>query len=88
MIPTAEEFLKKYSIEEFDEGGYLGIDEKEASKMMIEFAKLHVESFKKKLEWEGLDGISEWGGNPYTGEGSDYLSIDKLNSIYPDSNIK
>lgn len=39
---TAEEFLKKYNIESYDEGGYLGIDEKEASKMMIEFAKMHV----------------------------------------------
>ncbi len=41
-IPTAEEFQRDYSIEYYDEGGYQGIEEKEVSKMLIKFAKLHV----------------------------------------------
>lgn len=46
-IPTAEEFQRDYSIEYYDEGGYQGIEEKEVSKMLIEFAKLHVKEALK-----------------------------------------
>mgnify|MGYP001221541229 CR=1 FL=1 len=49
MIPTAEEFQKNYSIEYYDEGGYQGIEEKEVSKMLIEFTKLHAVRIIKKL---------------------------------------
>jgi len=54
-IPTAEGFQKKYLIEYYDEGGYQGIDEKEVSKMLIEFAKLHVEEALLAAE-EEVDG--------------------------------
>jgi len=48
-IPTAEEWLlnhkemSKYDVASYDESGYLGVDEEALYKMMIEFAKLHVE---------------------------------------------
>lgn len=50
-IPTVEEFQKNYSIEYYDEGGYQGIEEKEVSKMLIEFAKLHVEVALKEASF-------------------------------------
>ena len=51
--PTAEEWLlnhkemSKYDIEDYDEGGYLGVNEGALYKIMIEFAKLHVEAALK-----------------------------------------
>jgi hypothetical protein len=53
-IPTAEEWLlnhkemSKYDVEDYDEGGYLGVNEGELYKIMIEFAKLHVEAALKE----------------------------------------
>lgn len=77
-IPTAEEFQKKYSIEYYDEGGYQGIEEKEVSKMLIKFAKLHVEAALKqfKIVFSEID-------DPYPFEKND-----KLTDIYPLIDIK
>lgn len=56
-IPTAEEWLlnhkemSKYDVESYDEGGYLGVNEGALYKMMIEFAKLHVEAALKAAEY-------------------------------------
>ena len=53
-IPTAEEWLlnhkemSKYDVASYDEGGYLGVDEEALYKIMIEFAKLHVEAALKE----------------------------------------
>ena len=53
IIPTAEEWLlnhkemSKYDVADYDEGGYLGVNEKALYKIMIEFAKLHVEAALK-----------------------------------------
>jgi hypothetical protein len=46
-IPTADEFQRNYSIEYYDEGGYQGVEEEEVSKMLIDFAKLHIEAALK-----------------------------------------
>jgi hypothetical protein len=49
-IPTAEEWLlnhdtlSQFDVEEHDEGGYLGINSNALYKIMIEFAKMHVEA--------------------------------------------
>jgi hypothetical protein len=43
--------MSKYDIEDYDEGGYLGVNEKALYKIMIEFAKLHVEqALKAKVD--------------------------------------
>lgn len=47
-LPTAEEFQRNYSIEEYGEGGYLGINETVCSKMLVDFAKLHVQAALKE----------------------------------------
>ena len=36
----------------------------------------------------GLNDITTWYGNPYTGEGSDYLDLNKILNAYPEDNIK
>jgi hypothetical protein len=53
-IPTAEEFQRDYSIEYYDESGYQGIEEKEVSKMLIKFAKLHVEMALKEANKKAI----------------------------------
>jgi hypothetical protein len=62
QIPTAEEWLlnhkelSKYDVAEHDEGGYLGVNEDNLYKIMVEFAKLHVEAALKeaseKATWQ------------------------------------
>ena len=53
-IPTAEEWLlnhkemSKYDVADYDEGGYSGVNEGVLYKIMIEFAKLHVEQALKE----------------------------------------
>ena len=54
-IPTAEEWLLNhkelsiYHLEEYDEGGYLGVNEEALYKIMIEFTKLHCEAQLKSI---------------------------------------
>lgn len=81
-IPTAEEFL------EMNVGREMKSVPKYIEKLMIEFARLHVEAAINTIYDNGLDDATEWSGNPYTGEGSDYLSLDKLKKSYPINNIK
>jgi hypothetical protein len=53
MTQTAEQWLLNhktlsvYGVVEFDEGGYLGVDDDKVYEIMIEFAKLHVEAALK-----------------------------------------
>jgi hypothetical protein len=87
-IPTAEEFLlnhpelSQYDVAEYDEGGYLGVNENKLHQIMIEFAKLHVQAALS----EALDSI------PCLGSSSDIATYEEvedavLNS-YPFENIK
>jgi hypothetical protein len=52
-LPTAKEWLLNhkelsiYHLEEYDEGGYLGVNEEALYKIMIEFAKLYVQEALK-----------------------------------------
>lgn len=90
-IPTAEEFLQdSFTISHFYNDKYeqMMCFSDEVQKAMIEFAKFHVEAFKEKLYDAGISGISTWEGNPYNGEGSEYLDTDKISRIYPLENIK
>lgn len=54
-LPTAKEWLSNHKelsvhdVASYDEGGYLGVDERALYTIMIEFAKLHVEAIKKEL---------------------------------------
>ena len=54
-LPTAKEWLLNhkelsiYHLEEYDEGGYLGVNEEALYKIMIEFAKLHCEEQSKAI---------------------------------------
>jgi len=80
MIITAEKFQKNYSIEYYDEGGYQGIEEQELSKMLIEFAKMHVKQALKQssenVESYVIEGlVSE-------------VDRDSILNAYPLENIK
>ena len=52
-IPTAKEWLlnhkelSSHDVAYYDEGGYQGVDEDNLHKIMIEFAKFHVEAALK-----------------------------------------
>jgi hypothetical protein len=50
-IPSAKEFAEsnQYGLEEYDEGGYLGINTKYFADKLIEFAKLHVQACKEDI---------------------------------------
>lgn len=74
-VPTAEDF-KKYS-------GFI-----EETDRLIEFAKLHVDAAIKSIYNVGVNDVTEWSGNPYTGEGSYYLCLEQLEKQYPLDNIK
>ena len=84
MIPTAEEWLSNnkemsvYDVAEYDEGGYLGIDEKALYKIMNEYAKFHVEAARKefKMVFSEIDDVYP------------FMKDDKLLDIYPLTNIK
>ena len=87
MIPTAKEILEKNE--------YLVRVETDSSlikspyiRAMIEFAKFHCEAQAKEIYNKGLDGLVKWDGNPYTGEGSDYLDRDSIINAYPLTLIK
>jgi hypothetical protein len=90
-IPTAEKFQRNYSIEYYDEGGYQGIEEKEVSKMLIEFTKLHVEAALKQasekaiLDSTYIDHIGEFEDIPLY----DYFVVkESILDAYPLENIK
>ena len=85
-IPTAEEFFKstipKYqSVSEFMTDGDIFYQARE-------FAKLHVKAALEAIYEKGLNELTTWDGNPFTGEGSDYLNEDKILNAYPETNIK
>ena len=89
---TAEEFAIKNFMD--IESGYsyeYSLDKVQKillRKAMIEFAKYHVEQAARMYENRGLYDITTWSGNPYTGEGSDYLDVNKMLKGYPLENIK
>lgn len=67
---------------------FIKVTKEDLKKAIIEFTKAHVEQALRAVYNEGLDGVSSWSGNPYTGEGSDYLDLDKILKVYPESKIK
>jgi len=88
-IPTAEEFQRNYSIEEYDEGGYIGINESVCSKMMVDFAKLHVKealkqaSIKVKIENDPYeDEFGDW----HFGRG--WIDMESILNSYDQKNIR
>lgn len=79
-MKTAKEFFNSYSLEEYDEGGYLGLDDDIGAKMLIEFAKMHLEAAKIEIS-EKATCMDE---DPF------YSSMIDKNSIldtYPPENI-
>lgn len=84
-IRTAEQVLNDYdSFEHYEDKAFI---EKKCLSAMREFAKLHVEAALRAVHEKGIDHITEWSGNPYTGEGSDGLSEEKILKAYPLTNI-
>ncbi len=81
---TAKELWSKH----FDGLHWDDITPEKEQKYAIEFAKYHVEQALKNIYNSSTYGITSWCGNPYTGEGSDYLDYDKIIKIYPLENIK
>lgn len=55
---------------------------------MKDNALAHVNAALEAVYEAGLTDITKWDGNPYTGEGSDYLDKDKILKCYPTTNIK
>jgi hypothetical protein len=91
-IPSAEEWLSNhkelssYDVAYHDEGGYQGVDENKLYKIMIEFAKLHVEAaLKAASEKVSLTDFAY----EFLQEGADD-AIDKetILNAYPLDNIK
>ena len=91
-IPSAEEWLSNhkelssYDVAYHDEGGYQGVDENKLYKIMIEFAKLHVEAaLKAASEKVSLTDFAY----EFLQEGA-YDAIDKETILndYPLDNIK
>ena len=82
IIPTAEEHFSEY----FKKSGYT--NQSDLIQWGIEFTKLHIVACKEEIYNKGLDGLVKWGGNPYTGEGSDYLDKDSIMNTYPLEKIK
>jgi hypothetical protein len=86
IIPTAEEWLlnhkelSKYDVAEHDEGGYLGVNEDNLYKIMIEFAKLHVEA-ALKAAYENIEYTEVDSSVPY-------VVKDSILNSYPLENIK
>jgi hypothetical protein len=86
-IPTAEEMLKA-ECPSFDKNPIEYLTNGELYIKMKEFAKLHVQAALEAIANGTLNDISSWDGNPYTGEGSEYLDRDKILNAYPLTNIK
>lgn len=82
-VISAKEFLELE--ENYD---VLSGDKDSIERALIEFAKLHVKAALDSVYNAGLDGVTTWFGNPYTFEGSDYLSQTKIHKTYPLENIK
>jgi hypothetical protein len=100
---TAEEFLIQYYDEGGDGPSFIESVREQMSEMAgfdfdtlidgiesyaIHKAKYHVEQAISAIEQKGIDGITSWSGNPYTGEGSDYLDVEKMLDAYPEKNFK
>lgn len=83
-ILTAKEFVLK-ELEDYISSDYLP---PEIYSFMIEFAKMHREAIIQTIFEKGLSELTEWSGNPYSGEGSDYLSLELLEKAYPEDKIK
>ena len=87
---TAEEWLtnhkdlSKYDLENHDEGGYLGINDSHLYKIMIEFAKLHVEAALKSI-WDKSEEWDNGFNNPIRVIDND---LELIVNIYPLDNIK
>ena len=85
-METAEEYFDR----RYRELGINHEDEVNGNdvKVAIEFAQLHLEKAIKNIANSSLSDVTEWSGNPYSGEGSDELSEKKILELYPLSNIK
>jgi hypothetical protein len=91
-IPSAEDWLSNhkelssYDVAYHDEGGYQGVDENKLYKIMIEFAKLHVEA---ALKAASVSAEIENCGNPYDpSDDSKCVSETSILNAYPLDNIK
>jgi hypothetical protein len=73
-VPTAKELIKKNFFSQ------------ETEELMIDFAKMHIEAFKKEIEYQGLNSITK--ESIKNSAMYDTLDIEALSSIYPESNIK
>ena len=80
-IPTAKDFQINYYLEEHDEGGYLGLNDEEISKMLINFTKLHVEAAIKTA----LNNVKYADGNH---SAVNDIDEDSILNAYPLDNIK
>lgn len=56
--------------------------------LLIKFAKYHLNEAIITIANGCINDLTTWSGNPYNGEGSDSLDIDKIEKVYPLSNIK
>ncbi len=88
---TTEDFLQdSFEISHFydDKTDRMVCFDDDVKKAMIGFAKYHCEQMAQAIENEGISGVTEWLGNPYSGEGSEYVTKYLLFKAYPLENIK
>jgi hypothetical protein len=93
-IPTAEQWLANhqqlshYDVAEYDEGGYLGVNEAKLYQIMIEFATMHVQACKQDIAKNAnlSDELYEFISDSW--EGGDYIDKQSILNAYPESNIK
>ena len=78
-IPTAVEFIQNFTEDPNDDTIF---------EAMIEFTKLHLKAQARAIEETGISNITTWYGNPYSGEGSESLDLEKILNVYPLDNIK
>ena len=87
-LPTAEEWLSNHKelsvhdVASYDEGGYLGVDERALYTIMVEFAKLHVEQALKTASQNASLNYDEWD------DMAAYIDRDSIENAYPLTNIK
>ena len=86
-IPTAEEFLNKYDYPSIRFCNVCMNFEKDLQKMLIEFAKLHVEACKKEINEKVIltDEVCEVLQNHWFEE---YIDKNSILNAYPLENIK
>ena len=96
-MKTAEEFFRQKLKEQSPSQEIVTLSStiitvEQAMRWAHEYANLktefHVTAALRVIAEKDMSEITYWSGNPYSGEGSDYISEEKILNAYPLENIK